>query len=61
VNRITAKRSLEAQYNLGDPFSEVWGNQNKGIVTFGPGQSTTWKVRPLLYTPTVRIAPNLEK
>jgi aldose 1-epimerase len=46
--------ALEEQYNLGDPFSKVWGSQNTGMVTLTPGQSTTWKVRLQLFTPTER-------
>lgn len=46
--------ALEEQYNLGDPFSKVWGSRNTGMVTLAPGQSTTWKVRLQLFTPNER-------
>ena len=43
--------ALEEQYNLGDPFSNVWGSRDTGMVTLLPGQSTTWKVTLQLFTP----------
>jgi aldose 1-epimerase len=43
--------ALEQQFNLGDPFSRVWNNNDTGMVTLAPGQSTTWKVRLQLFTP----------
>ena len=44
--------ALEEQYNFGDPFSKVWHGMDTGMVTLAPGQSTTWKVRLQLFTPS---------
>ena len=44
--------AIEPQFNLPDPYNKDWGNVDTGMVTLEPGQSTTWRVRLELFTPT---------
>jgi len=44
--------AIEEQYNFGDPFNKkLWKGMDTGMVTLGPGRSTTWHVRLELFTP----------
>jgi aldose 1-epimerase len=43
--------SIEPQYNYPNPFGRAWGKDNdSGMVTLQPGESTEWKVRLELLT-----------
>ncbi len=45
--------SIEPQYNYPDPFGREWGkDKDSGMVTLQPGDSTEWKVRLELFTPS---------
>lgn len=44
--------AIEEQFNFADPFSKVWNGMDTGMVTLKPGESTTWKVRLELFTPS---------
>lgn len=44
--------AVEPQYNFADPFGKVWKGADTGMVTLKPGQSTTWKTRLELFTPS---------
>jgi aldose 1-epimerase len=42
---------VEPQFNLADPFSEVWPKGfDTGMVLLGPGQSTAWSVEWRIFT-----------
>jgi galactose mutarotase-like enzyme len=43
--------ALEPQFNLNDPFSEKWGDADRGMVKIEPGESVTWKVKLELFIP----------
>ena len=43
--------AIEPQFNLNDPFGAEWQGKSNGIVTLNPGQSVTWKVKLVLFTP----------
>ncbi len=43
--------AIEEQFNFADPFSDVWGGMDTGMVTLDPGHSVTWKVSLKLFTP----------
>jgi hypothetical protein len=36
---------------LNDPFSEKWGDADRGMVKIEPGESVTWKVKLELFIP----------
>jgi hypothetical protein len=46
--------AIEEQFNFQDPFGEEWKGMNTGMVTLRPGESTTWKVRLVLFAPNER-------
>jgi aldose 1-epimerase len=46
--------AIEEQFNFQDPFGEEWKGMNTGMVTLRPGESTTWKVRLVLFAPNQR-------
>jgi galactose mutarotase-like enzyme len=43
--------AVEDQFNFADPFSNVWGKMDTGMVTLKPGQSTKWHVRFRVFVP----------
>ncbi len=43
--------AIEDQFNYADPFGKQWKGMDTGMVTLRPGQSVTWKVRLVLFTP----------
>ena len=43
--------AIEPQFNLNDPFGAEWQGKSNGMVTLNPGQSVTWKVKLVLFTP----------
>src|SRR5262249_21060745 len=44
--------ALEPQFNLPDPYGSEWKNAQTGMVLLKPGETTTWRVRLELFTPT---------
>jgi aldose 1-epimerase len=44
--------AIEPQFNLPDPYGSEWKNAQTGMVVLKPGESTTWRVRLELFTPT---------
>ena len=44
--------AIEPQFNLPDPYGSEWKNASTGMVVLKPGESTTWRVRLELFTPT---------
>ena len=45
--------SIEPQFNYPDPFGREWGKEpDSGMVVLQPGESTEWKVRLELVSPT---------
>jgi aldose 1-epimerase len=50
--------SIEPQFNYPDPFGREWRSQtDTGMVVLQPGQTTEWKVRLELFSPTVGGSP----
>jgi galactose mutarotase-like enzyme len=50
--------SIEPQYNYPDPFGREWRNGgDTGMVVLDPGQTTQWKVRLELFSPSGGGAP----
>jgi galactose mutarotase-like enzyme len=43
--------AIEDQFNFADPFSDIWGRMDTGMVTLKPGQSTRWHVRLKVFVP----------
>jgi len=43
--------AIEEQFNFGDPWGKEWHGMDTGMVTLKPGQSVTWHVRLVLFTP----------
>jgi aldose 1-epimerase len=43
--------AFEPQFNWGDPFGKEWKNQNTGMVTLKPGESTTYSVQLQVFVP----------
>lgn len=48
--------AMEPQFNLGDPYSKVWGKTDTGMVTLKPGESVSWHVRLELFIPSSESA-----
>ncbi len=46
--------AIEEQFNFQDPFGEEWKGMDTGMVKLSPGESTTWKVRLVLFAPNRR-------
>lgn len=44
--------AIEPQFNLPDPYGSQWKNAPTGMVVLKPGESTSWRVRLELFTPT---------
>ena len=44
--------AIEPQFNLPDPYGSEWKNTQTGMVVLKPGESTTWRVRLELFTPS---------
>ena len=42
---------VEPQFNWGEPFSRIWGNNRTGMVMLRPGQSVTYSVQLELFKP----------
>jgi aldose 1-epimerase len=47
--------AIEEQFNFQDPFGAEWKGMDTGMVSLAPGQSTTWKVRLELFSPSKEI------
>jgi len=43
--------AIEHQLNFADPFGKEWNGMDTGMVTLGPGQTTTWHVRLHVFVP----------
>ncbi len=43
--------AIEDQFNFADPFSNIWGKMDTGMVTLKPGESTKWHVRLKVFVP----------
>jgi galactose mutarotase-like enzyme len=43
--------AIEPQFNLADPYNQIWGKRNNGMVLLQPGQSVSRRVRLELFTP----------
>ncbi len=43
--------AIEEQFNFQDPLGAEWKGMDTGMVALRPGESTTWRVRLVLFTP----------
>jgi aldose 1-epimerase len=43
--------AIEPQFNVGDPFSNIWKGRDTGMVLLQPGKSTTYLIEVEVFTP----------
>jgi aldose 1-epimerase len=43
--------AIEPQFNVGDPFNDIWRGRDTGMVLLQPGKSVSYLVEVEIFTP----------